>query len=44
MLASGVGIHFAQAMEVAKGDPLRAVTFTGIDLGADRQTGVAALL
>jgi hypothetical protein len=37
-------VHPAQPMQVGKRDPFGTVTFTGIDLGANRQTWVVALL
>ena len=37
-------VHAGDAMQVGKRNPLRAVTFAGIDFAADRQTRVIALL
>lgn len=43
-LAFNLGVHQGDAMQVGKRNPLGAVTFTGIDFAANRQTRVVALL
>lgn len=44
LLAFNLWVHHGDSMQVGKRNPLGAVTFTGIDFAANRQTRVVALL
>lgn len=44
LLEFNLWVHHGDSMQVGKRNPLGAVTFTGIDFAANRQTRVVALL